>query len=157
MMTRYLFPHRYKRLGWVLALLGASLWVLESTKVLVLPPFMTWLPSLWHDQNSLLPGGASGADPRNNYDAYALIFIVGALLAACSRELYEDEYIGQLRLEALLKALYIYCGLLALAIIFVSGLAFLGVMIYAMFAPLLLFLLLFQLSLRRAQRTPAHD
>ncbi|WP_143069846.1 hypothetical protein [Hymenobacter actinosclerus] len=156
MMTRYLFPHRYKRLGWLLALAGASLWILEQTNLLTLPPFMTWLPSLWYDTNGMLPSG-SGPDPRNNYDAYALIFIVGALLAACSREQHEDEYIGQLRLEALLKALYIYCGLLMLAILLVSGMDFLLVMQYAMFAPLLLFLLLFQLSLRRAQRTPAHD
>lgn len=154
MMTRYLFPHRYKRIGWVLALLGASLWVLEQTSVLTLPPFMRWLPSLWNDAS--MPG-SPGPAARQNYDAYALFVIIGALLAACSREQHEDEYIGQLRLEALLKALYTYCGLLALAIVLVSGWAFINVMTYAMFAPLLLFLVLFQLSLRQMQRIPAHD
>ncbi|RFP63370.1 hypothetical protein D0N36_19755 [Hymenobacter lapidiphilus] len=133
----------------MLALLGLWLYVLEQTKLLVLPPLLGWLPSFW---NNSQPG------PRENHDAYALLIIVGALLAACSRERYEDEYIGQLRLEALLGALYIYCGLLVLAILLVSGINFLLVMMYAMFAPLLLFLVLFQLSLRRAQRTtPAHD
>ena len=148
MMTRYLFPHRYKRLGWVLALVGLTLWGLQVTGLLVLPPLLSWLPAFWNN---------SQPSPRENHDLYALIFVIGAVLAACSRERQEDEYIGQLRLEALLGALYIYCGLLVLAILLVSGTDFLLVMMYAMFAPLLLFLVLFQLSLLRAQRTPAHD
>ncbi|NVO30629.1 hypothetical protein [Hymenobacter lapidiphilus] len=137
------------QLGWVLALTGLTLYILEQTQLLDLPPLLRWLPALWND---------SQPDLRENHDLYALLFVVGALLAACSRERYEDEYIGQLRLEALLGALYMYCGLLVLAILLVSGMGFLRVMMYAMFAPLLLFLGLFQLSLRRAQRTtPAHD
>lgn len=149
MPTHYLFPHRFKLVGWVLAGTGALLWLLEQFGLWELPTLMGWLPSLLHD--------AENPTVRQNHDLYAVLFVVGAVLAACSREKHEDEYIGQIRLDSLLWALYAYCILLVLAILLVSGMAFFSVMVYAMFTPLLLFLLHFQIGLALLQRTAAHD
>lgn len=148
MLTYYLFPHRCKALGWLLAGVGLGLWLLEQSALLKLPDLVSWLPSLVQD-NSL--------EKRQNYDLYAVLFVVGAVLAACSREKQEDEYIRQVRLDALLWALYAYCLLLVGAIVLVSGVAFLDVMVYAMFAPLILFLLRFQLGLFLIKRSVTHD
>jgi len=154
MQTRYLFPHRFKRLGWVLAVAALVLEMLEMYEFIRLPHLLAWLPS--PIGNTDLPDVVAGRMVRDNHDLYAVVFIVGAVLAACSREQHEDEYIGQIRLESLLWALYAYCGLLLLAFLLVSGMPFFTVMTYAMFAPLLLFLVRFQVVLRGSAKAAAH-
>ena len=153
MQTRFLFPHRYKRLGWALALVGLALGLLEMYGALHLPPLLGWLPSLVGD----LPNSVNGHAVRDNHDLYAVLFIIGGLLAACSRERREDEYIGQIRLDSLLWALYAYSALLVAAFVLVSGTEFFAVMTYALFAPLLLFMLRFHLALYRSAHPASHD
>lgn len=155
MQTRYLFPHRFKRLGWVLAIGALVLGLLEMNGVVHLPHLLAWLPS--PIGNADLPELVAGRLVRANHDLYAVVFIVGAVLAACSRERHEDEYIGQIRLDSLLWALYAYCGLLLLAFLLVSGSRFFDVMTYALFAPLLLFLVRFQVVLYVAERSVGHE
>lgn len=146
MLTRYLFPHRFKRVGWGLVVISIALGLLETTSTYSLPHLLNWLPPLVGD--SLAEPGRSLVPVRENTDLYAVLLIVGGLLAACSRERCEDEYIGKMRLDSLLWALYVYYALLALAFVLVSGMLFLSVMMYAMFVPLLLFLVRFELVLR---------
>ena len=151
MLTRFLFPHQLKQVGWVLVLVAGSLGLLQYTELFELPPFMRWLPTVFDDY-SRFGGSYTSNTPRENTDLYAVLLIVGGLLAACSREQREDEYISLVRLDSLLWALYAYCALLVLAFVLVSGLPFIQVMTYAMFAPLLLFLVRFQLVLRFSSR-----
>lgn len=153
MLTRYLFPHRYKWVGWVLVVVSATLGLLETTELCKLPSLMSWLPPILSDGNSFWTH-TDGLDQatRDNTDLYAVVLIVGGVLAACSRERFEDEYIGKIRLDSLLWALYAYYALLALAFVLVSGAWFFSVMTYAMFAPLLLFLVRFELALRLTYR-----
>jgi hypothetical protein len=155
MLTRYLFPHRYKRLGWVLIVFSLTLGLLEQYDVLHLPHLLAWLPS--PVGNDDLPDLVNGRQVRANHDLYALLLIVGGLLVTCSRERHEDEYIGKIRLDALLWALYSYYALLLLAFVLVSGVPFLAVMQYALFAPLLLFVALFQVLLLRSAHRLADD
>ena len=155
MQTRYLFPHRFKRLGWVLAIAALVLGLLEIYEVIHLPHLLTWLPS--PIGNADLPDIAAGRQVRNNHDLYAVVFIVGVVLAACSREQHEDEYIGQIRLDSLLWSLYAYCGLLIMAFLLVSGTQFFIVMMYAMFAPLLLFLVRFHIVLHATAKAATHE
>jgi hypothetical protein len=147
MLTRYLFPHRLKWVGWVLAVISVVLGLLDLSSTFKLPPFMNWLPPIFVEHYA-----ESQPLPRENTDLYAVLLIVGGVLAACSRERHEDEYINKIRLDSLLWALYAYCGLLALAFILVSGTWFFSVMTYAMFAPLLLFVVRFELVLRLSAR-----
>jgi hypothetical protein len=149
MLTRFLFPHRCKWVGWVLVVLATTLGLLQLTGTFALPSFMAWLPPLLGSHDTLSGGSIS----RENTDLYAVLLILGGLLAACSRERYEDEYINKIRLDSLLWALYAYYALLALAFVLVSGMSFFMVMTYAMFAPLLLFLLRFELVLRFTSRS----
>ena len=154
MSTQFLFPHRYKRVGWVLAVGALALGLLELYDVLHLPHLLAWLPSPIGNHD--LPEVLGGRQVRSNHDLYAVLLIGGGLLAACSRERHEDEYIGQVRLDSLLWALYVYYALLALAFVLVSGSQFFSVMLYAMFAPLL-FLVRFHWALRRGAQAAAHD
>ena len=128
--------------------------LLEMYDVLHLPHLLAWLPSPIGSGD--LPDVVAGRPVRANHDLYAVLLIAGSLLAACSRERQEDEYIGQIRLDSLLWALYAYSALLALAFVLVSGSAFFTVMTYALFAPLLLFMLRFHLALRSGAKAAAH-
>lgn len=154
MLTRYLFPHRFKRLGWVLAIVALVLGLLELYEVIRLPHLLAWLPSPIGNHD--LPNIEAGRQVRDNHDLYAVLFICGSILTACSREKQEDEYIGQIRLESLLWALYAYAALLLLAFLLVSGMAFFTVMMYAMFAPMLLFLVRFHVVLFSSAKAAAH-
>ncbi|TGE21671.1 hypothetical protein E5K00_15470 [Hymenobacter aquaticus] len=154
MPTRYLFPHRYKLLGLGLAAVALVLGLLEWYNLLHLPHLLAWLPSPIGSAD--LPDLVNGRQVRANHDLYAIVLIGGGLLAACSREKHEDEYIAQLRLESLLWAMYAYYALLVLAFLLVSGMPFFEVMTYAMFTPLLLFLVRFHVVLFRGAKAAMH-
>ena len=81
MLTRYLFPHRFKWVGWVLVVVSAAMGLLETMGAYKLPLLMSWLPPLLTDTWSA---------HRENTDLYAVMLIIGGLLAACSRVRYED-------------------------------------------------------------------
>ena len=154
MLTRYLFPHRYKRLGWVLAAVSLVLGILEMHEIMQLPHLLAWLPSAIGTPDWVRE---LHRPARSNHDLYAVVFILGALLAACSREKVEDEYIGKIRLDSLMWALYAYSVLLVLAFLLVCGTPFFTVMMYAMFSPLLLFLVRFNVALHRSASAVAHE
>ena len=150
MNTRFLFPHRYKAVGWVLFAVGAVLGVLSLHFHLEPEWLSVRLPAALR---TVLLGSATEPG-RHNFlpELSGLLCIVGALLAACSRERYEDEFIKQLRLESLLWALYVNYALLALALLLTYGALFFDLMVYSMFTPLVLFLLRFHYVLYRASR-----
>ncbi|MCC3157409.1 hypothetical protein LJ737_09165 [Hymenobacter sp. 15J16-1T3B] len=151
MNTRFLFPHRYKALGWVLFAAGVVLGVLYLHFQLE-PAVLTWQLPAWLRLDPLL--GNADTRSRHNFlpELSGLLCIAGALLAACSRERAEDEFIMRLRLESLLWALYVNYALLALALVLTYDWLFFDLMVYSMFTPLVLFLLRFHYVLYRASR-----
>jgi hypothetical protein len=150
MHTRFLFPHRYKAVGWVLFAAGVVLGVLNmhfewqpDWLTLRLPAFL---------RADLFDNPKDPGQHNFSPELSGLLCIVGALLAACSRERDEDEFIKQLRLESLLWALYVNYALLALALLLTYGSLFFDLMVYSMFTPLVLFLLRFHYVLFRSSR-----
>lgn len=146
MLSNYLFPHRFKVAGWTLASVAFVAGILDTHSIIKLPRLLTWLPQGVSDWGVLQPGDSL----RANHDLWAILFIIGGLLAACSKQRVEDEYIAKVRLESLLWAVYLYYALLLLCFLLFSEGAFFDVMMYALFAPLLFFLVRFHLVLRLA-------
>ena len=150
MHTRLLFPHPYQALGWVLFAAGVVLGVLSFHFDFEPQWLSARLPALLR---RILLGSADEPGQHNFlHELSGLLSIVGALLAACSRERDEDEFIRQLRLESLLWALYVNYALLALALVLTYGALFFDLMVYSMFTPLVLFLLRFHYVLYRSSR-----
>ena len=85
---------------------------------------------------------------------YSLILgaIVGGLLATCSREKIEDEMTQQLRLSSLLTALYINYAALIVCSLLLYDMDFLSVMIYNMFTPLIIFMVVFRWKIWRKKK-----
>ena len=58
---------------------GVGVGLLEVYEVIHLPHLLTWLPS--PIGNADLPDIAVGRQVRNNHDLYAVVFIIGVVLA----------------------------------------------------------------------------
>jgi len=81
-----------------------------------------------------------------------VLLVAGGLMAGFSRMKEEDEFIGHLRYESLVVAMYANCALLVLSLVLVWGLDFLYVMMYNMFSTLAVFLVCFYVRLVVAKR-----
>ena len=152
MKTRYLFPHRYKILGWILlvpALIVGTLAILSDYAIFELDTTVFAL----YDGGIFEKAKAFRLIGNNIFDELvAITAIVGGLLTAFSREKDEDEYISQIRLESLLWATYINYGFLLFSVLFIYGIAFYQVLLLNMLTLLLIFLVRFNFILYRTAR-----
>ncbi|MBW3129593.1 MULTISPECIES: hypothetical protein [Hymenobacter] len=152
MKAQYLFPHRFKKIGWLL--FGISLPICLLMQYSILPTSgVASMPAILSDE-----GWFHFVRPDNNaFDFFGILLLLGTLLSACSAEKYEDEFIATLRLDSLLWATYVNYALLALALLLTYGSSFFMVMIYSMFSLPLLFLLRFQYVLYRNSHSFSHE
>ncbi len=125
-MKTLLFPHSFQRIGWIIFALGIALGAYAVFK------------------------GFNGSYTMNNITIISII--VGGVLATCSCEKREDEMTQQLRLNALLMALYINYAALIVCSLLVYDMDFLNVMIYNMFTILLIFMIVFRWKIWRMKK-----
>ncbi len=138
MKNRFLFPHHYRRLGWLI----------------FSPSLILGLVCMYSDfQFDFLDLQLSKATLGSIFDTAKLNFtdeiasigiIIGLLFIAFSKEKIEDEFITRLRLESLQFAVYLNYAILILQIIVVHNTAFFDIMVYNMFSILLLFIIRFR-------------
>lgn len=83
--------------------------------------------------------------------------IIGLLLTAFSREKHEDEFVGKMRAESLMWAVYVNYIILILSFLCVYGEAFFQVMVYNLFTILLFFIGRFNFLMYRHLQTPEID
>ena len=125
-MKTLLFPHSFKRIGWLIftisAAIGAYIWFADYTDSYLL--------------NNIAIIGIS----------------IGAILSTCSREKVEDEMIQQIRLNSLLIALYINYAILIVCSLKIYDLDFLQVMLYNMFTISLIFMAVYHWKIWRAKK-----
>lgn len=125
-MKTLLFPHSFQRIGWIIFALGIALGAYAVFE------------------------GFNGSYTMNNITIISII--VGGVLATCSCEEIEDEMTQQLRLNALLMALYINFAALIVCSLLFYDMDFLNVMIYNMFTILLIFMVVFRWKIWRMKK-----
>jgi hypothetical protein len=139
MDTKFLFPHRYRLVGCILAIPSAVIMILS----------MYWefsFPFLHYSSGKSTQGIFSEyflyqiTDHNFTGEVASILVIVGLLMVAFSREREEDERTMKLRLESLLWAVYVNAALILAAIVFVYGTMFLAVLVYNTCATLLIFI-----------------
>ena len=140
MQAKWLFPHRYRLIGWVLFVPSLLLGV-ASVHGLFSLDFLIVKGAIFQGTNNL------------TNELAGLGVIVGLLLIAFSKERVEDEMISRLRLDALQWSIYANYLILAIAILTIYDGAFLNVMIYNMFTVLLVFIGRFRWLLHRHTNT----
>lgn len=140
MKTRYLLPHKFKRIGW---------WILAPSLIamILILYFNLNFPFLDYQVNgkvSFDKGFLFNIELNNFTDeVFSLLLICGLFMVAFSKERIEDERIRQLRLESLLWAILINTIFLAFSIIFFYNDLFIWVMTYNIAIPLVLFIIRF--------------
>lgn len=157
MKANFLFPHRFKKVGWTVfipSLLLGLFTVLTSYE----PEFLD-VKVL-----ALFVDGFLGQDKllgfiNNNIlnEILGILVICSGLLVAFSREEHEDEFISKIRLESLVWATYLNYGVLLLAMLFLYDFSFLWVMIFNMFTVLLFFIFKFHYSVWQLQKNLSYE
>lgn len=147
MKTRYLLPKSFKKIGWILLIIGFVLGI-----VLLINDFE--YPSFEVKVYSIIKGGALFNSDKSHFiktnifiEIAIYLITIGGLFVAFSKEKIEDEYIQKIRVESLVWATIVNYILLLIATILLYDFAFLDFMTINMFTVLILFIFKFNLEL----------
>ena len=108
-MESSLLPKGFRIIGWILfvpSIIMGILWLINMLSETDVWPFY-------------------GVAESVATDAMIIGIALGSLFIVCSRESHEDEMTRAIRLSSLLKAVYVYVGVLVLTTIFINGVDFL--------------------------------
>jgi len=143
MKTKLLLPYQFKILGWALLIPGTILGLLYMFFDVSFKCFDLKVFAVYSDRIILRDITLGLVNDNITNEIAGIIFIVGALLVAFSKEKHEDEFIEKTRLESLVWATYVNYAILILCFVFFYDMAFLYVMIFNMFTILIFFLVRF--------------
>jgi hypothetical protein len=146
MEPRFLFPHRFKLIGWIIAIPSIILGLFILIDDLRFDFLTVKLPFKYFFADEFLSSDDKGNEFSifNFTDEIATIgSILGLLLIAFSKVKYEDEYVSKLRLESLQWAIYVNFFLLIVSTILIHGMSYYSVIVYNMFTPLIIFIIRF--------------
>ena len=154
MNTPLLLHNRFKRIGWII-LIPATL----AGVLLIAGQFdVNWLHmkvfSLFNHDIAIISLNPDAKhfvwiDVDFTNTLIGVLFIIGGLMVAFSKEKQEDEFIAKLRLSSLMWSVWVNYFLLLIGFLFIYGTAFLNVMIYNMFTVLIIFIIRFNFILYR--------
>ncbi len=154
MNLNYLFPHRYKMIGWFLLVPGILLGILYLIYGSEIGFFDTKVIALVNDKGVFQGHAYFNVFEDNVLDELSsILLIIGGVFVAFSKQKNEDEYISSIRLESLVWATYVNYFILLLAILFVYGMPFFWVLVFNMFTLLLCFIIRFQIALYQLQKS----
>ncbi|MBS7788291.1 hypothetical protein KIH23_13365 [Flavobacterium sp. CYK-55] len=140
MKTFFLLSHRFKMIGFVLMGM-AVVWAIASSGATTLPAFLNaTVPALIGSDVHNATVWFTTVEVNLSYTLNGLLFIVGGLLVAFSRENQEDEYLMQLRLSAFQWAVFANYILLLVLFLGVYGIDFLVVLSYHLYTVIVLFI-----------------
>ena len=157
MEINYLFPNKFKKIGWLL-LIPSAIMGLITLLYECEPGFLDFdLPAIFIDDFSKeqkLYGMV-----KNNIlnEILGILIIISSLFVAFSKDKLEDEYISKIRLESLVWAVYVNYGILLLSFLFIFDFSFLWVMIFNMFTVLLFFIIRFNWQISKLEKSARHE
>jgi len=153
MKAKYLFPYRFKKIGWIVlipSVIFGLFYIVNEYK----PNFLDAnMPAIMVDENELF------GMVENNLlnEIVGILIIVGSILLAFSKERSEDELISKIRLESLVWAVYINYGILLFSFLFVFDFSFLWVMIFNMFIILFFFIIRFYWQISKLRKMSRYE
>ncbi|MDX5421150.1 MAG: hypothetical protein LPK07_05605 [Hymenobacteraceae bacterium] len=155
MNNRFLFPHRFKMIGWIMLIPSAIAGLLSLLFDYNLFSLNTTVFAVFED--AFFEQRKMFTLTQNDIfdELVGALLVIGGMMAAFSKERHEDEYIAQIRLESLLWATYINYGFLLFSILFIYGLGFYQIMVLNMFTLLFIFLVRFNFILYKTSRAIA--
>jgi len=157
MKLNYLFPNKYKKIGWLILIPSAIIGLL--TLILEFEPNSLDfnVPAIFIDE---LFGEKHFIGIVNNNvlnEILGVLIIFSSLLVAFSKEKSEDEYISKIRLESLVWAVYLNYAILLISFLFIFDLSFLWVMLFNMFTILLFFIIRFNWQISKLEISARYE
>lgn len=159
MKKNYLFPHKYKKIGWFIlvpsAIIGLLTLIYEYE-----PSFLDFdVPAIFINEFKLENNKKIFGMVHNNIlnEILGILVIISSLFVAFSKEKVEDEFIEKIRLESLVWAVYVNYGILLLAFLFIYDFSFLWVMIFNIFTILLFFIIRFNWQISKLKKSTNYE
>ncbi len=152
-MTKcFLLPHSFKKVGWLLFLVGVIAGITCMVLGVDFDDYLKVRVFTFFGDGFFKMKAFSFVENGILDELITVFIIVGGVLVGFSKTKVEDEYISQLRLNSLVWSVYVSYAILFLATIFVYGMPFLDVMMVNMFTVLLFFIVRFHIQLYKANR-----
>lgn len=144
MKKNYLFPHRFRIIGWVLAIVAVVgyLW---------LPEIHFKIPSLYFDTffDDENESGFFRMATANSLSIAMILLTIGLLFIGFSKEKVEDEFVQYLRAQSLIWATYVTATLFIATTLLIYGIAYIYVPFLVFYVFLLLFIIKFRIEIHR--------
>ena len=157
MKLNYLFPNKYKKIGWLIlipsAIIGLITLILDfESNYLDFNVPAIFIDEFFGDKHFI---GIVNNNVLN--EILGTLIILSSLLVAFSKEKSEDEYISKIRLESLVCAVYLNYAILLISFLFIFDLSFLWVMIFNMFTILLFFIIRFNWQISKLKKSAHYE
>ena len=158
MKTHFLFPNKYKKIGWILFISSLIMAILLQ----IFPERMNHLLEI-----NVFAISNTGLFDYNKYfsfiknsiiDELTLFgLIIGGILIGFSKLKIEDEFTSKIRYESLVWSTYLNYGLILFFTIFLYGFSYLNVLFYNTFSLLLFFIIRFHYSIYKLNKAASDD
>lgn len=160
MKTHFLFPRKFKIVGWLFLSLGIVGLLFMDKSVAGLD-----LAELFEVDTFAVANGAVLEPPsyfsiiRDSIYAELVLalLILGGLFVGFSRHESEDEFISKIRYESLVWAVYFNFGLLLLSTLFIYGTYYMSVVMHNIFSLLIFFIVRFHIKLYQLKKSLGDD
>lgn len=148
MNKNYLFPHRFKVVGWVLAIAAVASLVAYP---IWFPDWRFEVPALYYDFPFLddKDTGFFVMADTSIFSIAAPVLTIGLLFIGFSKEKVEDEFVHYLRAQSLIWATYVTAILFIATTLLIYGISYLYVPYLVFFVFLILFIIKFRIELHR--------
>lgn len=157
MQLNYLFPTRFKKIGWMLFISGVVLGIFYLVFEME-PRFMEL--SVFAIAYETLMGKTKWLTLTENNildEIITLLILMGGIFAAFSRQKTEDEFISKIRLESLVWATYVNYAVLIFTTLFIYDMTFFWVLVFNMFTVLFFFLARFNLAMYLIKKRDSNE
>lgn len=158
MKLNFLFPSKFKRIGWFTlipsAIIGLLILIYEYE-----PSFLDFnVPAIFVDELFSVNKKTFRMVTNNILnEILGVLIIISTFLVAFSKEKSEDEYISKIRFDSLAWAVYFNYAILILTVLFIYDFAFLWVMVFNMFTVLLFFIVRFNWQISKLKKSASYE
>jgi hypothetical protein len=158
MKLNYLFPNKYKKIGWLIfipsAIIGLATLIFEFE-----PNSLDFnMPAIFVDELFSVNKKTFRMVTNNILnEILGVLIVISTFLVAFSKEKSEDEYISKIRFESLAWAVYFNYAILILTFLFIYDFAFLWVMVFNMFTVLLFFIVRFNWQISKLKKSASYE
>ena len=158
MKTRFLFSHKYKKIGWFLFIPSILLILILSFLNITIDDYLQSSVFAIYGDDFMEKPAFFKVIQNGILDELLTIFtLVGGILVGFSKTKDEDEMISKIRYESLVWATYLNYSLIIFFTIFIYGISYFNVLIHNLFTLLLFFIIRFHYMINKLNKSLKDD